>query len=76
MRINVVTPLVVKFPDGRSVAAETIDISSGGTGIRLEQALDVMPQSQVRLAFPVPSVAIDLPATVVSSEGSVLRVAF
>jgi len=76
VRINVVSPLVVKFPDGRSVAAETIDISSGGTGIRLEQALDVMPQSQVRLAFPVPSVAIDLPATVVSSEGSVLRVAF
>ncbi len=76
VRINVVSPLVVKFPDGRSVAAETVDISSGGTGIRLEQALDVMPQSQVLLAFPVPSVAIDLPATVVSSEGSVLRVAF
>ncbi|MGB8847208.1 MAG: cellulose biosynthesis cyclic di-GMP-binding regulatory protein BcsB, partial [Terracidiphilus sp.] len=74
--INVVTPLVVKFPDGRSVAAETIDISSGGTGIRLLEALDVLPQSQVLLAFPVPSVAIDLPATVVSSEGSVLRVSF
>jgi cellulose synthase (UDP-forming) len=76
VRINVASPLVVKFPDGQSVAAETIDISSGGTGIRLEEALDVMPQSQVRLAFPVPSVAIDLPATVVSSEGSVLRVCF
>ena len=76
VRINVVTPLVVKFPDGRSVAAETIDISSGGTGIRLLEALDVMPQAQVHLAFPVPSVAIDLPATVVSSEGSVLRVCF
>jgi cellulose synthase (UDP-forming) len=76
VRINVVTPLVVKFPDGQSVAAETIDISSGGTGIRLEEALDVMPQSQVYLAFPAPSVAIDLPATVVSSEGSVLRVCF
>ncbi|MFZ0336907.1 MAG: UDP-forming cellulose synthase catalytic subunit [Terracidiphilus sp.] len=76
VRINVVTPLVVKFPDGRSVAAETIDISSGGTGIRLLEALDVLPQSQVLLAFPVPSVAIDLPATVVSSEGSVLRVSF
>jgi cellulose synthase (UDP-forming) len=76
VRINVVSPLVVKFPDGQSVAAETIDISSGGTGIRLEEALDVMPQSQVYLAFPTPSVAIDLPATVVSSEGSVLRVCF
>ncbi len=51
VRINVVSPLVVKFPDGQSVAAETIDISSGGTGIRLEEALDVMPQTQVYLAF-------------------------
>src|SRR5208337_3539625 len=76
VRINVVTPLVVKFPDGRSVAAETIDMSSGGTGIHLEETLDVTPQSQVYLAFPVPSAAIDLPATVVSSEGSVLRVRF
>ena len=67
---------MVKFPDGRSVAAETIDMSSGGTGIRLAEALDVMPQSQVHLAFPVPSAATDLPATVVSSEGSVLRVRF
>jgi len=76
VRINVASPLVVKFPDGQSVAAETIDISSGGTGIRLSEALDVMPQSQVYLAFPVPSDATDLPATVVSSEGSVLRVCF
>jgi cellulose synthase (UDP-forming) len=76
VRINVVTPLVVKFPDGRSVAAETIDLSSGGTGIRLAEALDVMSQSHVHLAFPVSPAAIDLPATVVSSEGSVLRVCF
>ena len=76
VRINVVTPLVVKFPDGRSVAAETIDLSSGGTGIRLAEALDVMSQSHVHLAFPVSPAAVDLPATVVSSEGSVLRVCF
>jgi cellulose synthase (UDP-forming) len=75
-RIKVVTPLVVKFPDGRSVAAETIDVSSGGTGIRLQKSLEVLPQSQVHLAFANPSVAIDLPATVVSSEASVLRVCF
>ena len=75
-RIKVVTPLAVKFPDGRSVAAETIDVSSGGTGIRLQESLEVLPQSQVYLAFANPPVAIDLPATVVSSEGSVLRVCF
>jgi cellulose synthase (UDP-forming) len=76
VRINVVTPLVVKFPDGRSVAAETLNISSGGTGIRLDAPLEAMPQSRVHLAFPAPSAAVDLPATVVSSEGSLLRVCF
>jgi cellulose synthase (UDP-forming) len=75
-RIKVVTPLAVKFPDGRSVCAETIDVSSGGTGIRLQESLEVLPQSQVYLAFANRSVAIDLPATVVSSEASVLRVCF
>jgi cellulose synthase (UDP-forming) len=75
-RVNVATPLAVKFPDGHSVAARTIDVSSGGTGIRLEEALDVMPGAQVYLAFTHSSVAIDLPATVVTSEGSMLRVCF
>ncbi len=38
VRINVVTPLVVKLPDGRSIAGETIDMSNGGAGIRLSEA--------------------------------------
>lgn len=75
-RIKVVTPLAVKFPDGRTIAAETIDVSSGGTSIRLQEALEVLTQSQVYLAFASPSVVIDLPATVVSCEASVLRVCF
>jgi cellulose synthase (UDP-forming) len=76
VRLSVMTPLIVKLPDGRSIAGETIDMSSGGTGIRLSETIDVALQSQVRLAFPHPSAAIDLPATVVSLEGSVLRVCF
>jgi cellulose synthase (UDP-forming) len=38
--------------------------------------VDVIPETLVHLAFPLPSVAADLPATAVSSEGSVLRVRF
>jgi len=76
VRINVVTPVMAKLPDGRLVAGETIDMSSGGTSICFGEALDAIPQSEVRLVFPLPSVACDLPATVVSSEGSVLRVHF
>jgi len=76
VRINVVTPLLVKLPDGRAIAGETIDMSNGGTGIRLSETIGVAPQSRVRLAFPHPAAALDLPATVVSSEGSLLRVCF
>ena len=76
VRISTVTPLAVKLPNGRSIAGETIDMSSGGIGIRLSDTIDVELQSQVRLAFLHPAAAIDLPATVVSLEGSVLRVCF
>ena len=43
VRINVVTPLAVKLPDGRSIAGETVDMSNGGAGIRLSEALDLAP---------------------------------
>lgn len=76
VRINIVTPVMAKLPDGRYLAGETIDMSSGGTSIRFGEAVDAVPQAEVRLAFPHPNVSTDLPATVVSSEGSVLRVRF
>jgi len=76
VRISVVTPLVARMPDGRAMQGETIDMSSGGTGIRFSEAVDVAPLTQIRLAFPAPASDTELPATVVSSEGSVLRVRF
>jgi len=76
VRISIVTPVMAKLPDGRHIAGETIDMSSGGTSIRFGEALDCAPQSELRLAFPHPNVSTDLPATVVSTEGSVLRVRF
>ena len=76
VRISIVTPVMAKLTDGRLVAGETIDMSSGGTAIRFSEAVEFTPQTKVRLAFPLPSVSTDLPATVVSSEGTVLRVRF
>ena len=76
VRISVVTPVKAKFPDGRVLAGETMNMSSGGTSIRLGEALDIAPQTEVRLAFPAPAAGSTLPATVVSSDGSVLRVRF
>jgi cellulose synthase catalytic subunit (UDP-forming) len=75
VRISVVTPVVARMPDGRSISGETINMSNGGTSIRFSEAVEVEPQTEVRLAFPAPA-AGTLSATVVSSEGSVLRVRF
>ncbi len=76
VRVRVMTPLAVKLPDGRSIAAETVDMSNGGAGIRLGEALAGDLPQQVSLAFPLPAVNTELPASVVSLEDSVLRVRF
>jgi cellulose synthase (UDP-forming) len=76
VRISIVSPVLARLPGGMAIEGETIDMSSGGTSIRFNEAVDLEPESVVRLAFPAPAAATDLPATVVSSEGSVLRVRF
>jgi cellulose synthase (UDP-forming) len=76
VRINIVTPVMARLPDGRRIAGETIDMSSGGTSVRFAEAVDCAPQTELRLAFPLPNVSSDLRAKVVSIEGSVLRVRF
>ncbi|MDR3738846.1 MAG: UDP-forming cellulose synthase catalytic subunit, partial [Terracidiphilus sp.] len=76
VRISVVTPVAAKMAGGNLVAGETINMSSGGTSIRFAEALELTPETELRLAFPSPASGTDLPATVVSSEGSVVRVRF
>jgi cellulose synthase (UDP-forming) len=76
VRISIVTPILASTPDGRLIAGETIDMSSGGSSIRFSETVDFEPESLIRLGFPLPSVKTELPAIVVSSEGSVLRVRF
>ena len=76
VRINVVSPVVARLADGASFAGETINLSPGGSSIRFKQPLQLSPQSRVRLAFPAPAAATELPASVVASEGDILRVHF
>jgi cellulose synthase (UDP-forming) len=76
VRVSIVTPVMAKLEDGRLIAGETIDMSSGGTSIKFSEALDISPQTDIRLVFPLPSGQNELRASVVSSEGSVLRVKF
>jgi cellulose synthase (UDP-forming) len=76
VRISVVTPIMAKLPDGRSLAGETMEMSSGGTSIRFGQPLELAPETKLRLVFPAPAAGCSVPATVVSSEGSIQRVRF
>jgi len=76
VRIAIVTPVIARMPDGSEVTGETIDMSSGGSSIRFSQALDVPPQTELQLIFPMPNGISELRGNVVSSEGTVLRVRF
>jgi len=76
VRIKVMTPLVVKLPDGKSITGESVDMSNGGAGIRLSEAFNEELPSQVRVALPLSALNTDLHAVVVSCEDSLLRVRF
>ena len=76
VRIAIVTPVMAKLPDGTVTAGETIDMSSGGTSIRFTQTVELPAETELQLSFPMPSATYQLHASVVSAEGSVLRVKF
>ena len=76
VRLNIATPLIVRLPNGKTLATETIDMSNGGAGIRLPGQSNLAPDSVVHLAFPQSPQPNALHATVVSLEGSELRVRF
>ena len=74
VRIRLVTPVTVRFADGRQVSGETIDLSSGGTAVRLPEAFEVTAGEQARLEFVGSAIGGDLPSTIVSGESLILRV--
>jgi cellulose synthase (UDP-forming) len=76
VRIKIVTAVTVLLSDGRSIKGETIDLSSGGTAIRLVEPVQVTGGELAKLAFPLPSVEAALPVTLVSGEGTILRTKF
>jgi cellulose synthase (UDP-forming) len=67
VRIKIVTPVTVKLSDGRAAKGETIDLSSGGTAIRLEPFEVTSPEQAAKLSFPCHPSNADLPVTLVSS---------
>jgi cellulose synthase (UDP-forming) len=76
VRIKIVTAAILRLADGRTVKGETIDLSSGGTAIRLIEPADITPGEIAYLAFPTSSVEGDLPVTIVSGEPMMIRSKF
>jgi cellulose synthase (UDP-forming) len=76
VRIRIVTPVTVKLPSGQVIQGETIDLSSGGTAIRLAEPFTVTPGELARLSFAAASMDGDLPVTLVSAEDNTLRTKF
>jgi cellulose synthase (UDP-forming) len=76
VRIKIESPVMARTPDGLRVAGETIDMSSGGASIRFPEPVEFLPQTPLYLSFPLPAVNTELPGTVISIEGSVIRVSF
>jgi cellulose synthase (UDP-forming) len=76
VRIRIVTPILLKLADGRILSGETIDLSSGGTAIRLAEPLEVAGGELAKLAFPTSSMDADLPITIVSFDSNTLRIKF
>jgi cellulose synthase (UDP-forming) len=76
VRIKIVAPVIVKFPNGRVATGETIDLSSGGTAVKLDKPLEAAGGETARLSFPNAPVEGDLPVTIVSVEKMLVRIKF
>jgi cellulose synthase (UDP-forming) len=76
VRIKINTPVNVMLADGRVLHGETIDMSSGGTAIRLDELATITDGEPAKLGFPSASMDSDLPVMLVSSDGTTLRTKF
>jgi cellulose synthase (UDP-forming) len=76
VRIKVALPVSARTAEAEPLNGVTIDLSPGGASIRFVESFELPPQSEVKLGFSLPGVSTELPATVVSCEGSVLRLHF
>ncbi len=76
VRVKLVTEAEIVFADGRRVRGTTIDASSGGTSMRLPIAAEVGAGELGRIAFSNSLIEGDLPISVVSVEGTLLRLRF
>jgi cellulose synthase (UDP-forming) len=76
VRVSMSVPARLVDADGKSVAGETIDLSSGGSAVRLAEPWDVKPGEPMTIVFPLLVGDADLPVTVVGAGGNVVRLQF
>ncbi len=76
VRIEVATEGRVTLPNGTVVHGTSVNMSTGGLMMRLSRELGVDPGQSIKLTFPVLDGEATLPATVVESNGTVLRAQF
>jgi cellulose synthase (UDP-forming) len=76
VRIDLKIPVMVRVPDGRMITGETLDMSSTGLSIRMSEPVSLNSELPIFIVFPVPSTANELGATVIQSEGTLVRARF
>ncbi len=76
VRIDMEVPGRVTLPNGTTIHGNSTNMSTGGLMMKLAREADVAPGQTVDLTFPVLDGEVTLPATVVESNGLVLRAQF
>jgi cellulose synthase (UDP-forming) len=76
VRVSMAVPVGVLLSNGIAVQGVTHDLSSGGVMLSTDTVVSVPAGEQVKLVFPVLDGDATLPATIVGSEGNVLRAYF
>jgi cellulose synthase (UDP-forming) len=77
IRIAMRTLAWIVLPDGTSYEGSTVDLSSGGSAIHLDEYLPPSGGMEVQIVLPRPSGSnVSLPARIVGGGGRVVRVQF
>ncbi|MHB1022880.1 MAG: UDP-forming cellulose synthase catalytic subunit [Acidobacteriaceae bacterium] len=76
VRVNMSVPARLVRADGQNIAGETVDLSSGGTAVRLPEAFHTKPGEPLTVVFPLIVGDAELPVTVIGESGNVVRVQF
>ena len=76
VRIDFVMPARVRFANGNVIAGQTLDISIGGTAMRIRDSFPFTVGEWITLLLPMRVGDAELPATIVGHENGTLRLQF